>query len=348
MPRLLARLLALLAAVSVIRRAARRDEGGTVTLAGGGPVSPPVVQRAPKTASGSAASGSRESAVTPRASAVTLLKRTAKRFQNERVSDNAAALTYFAVMAIVPSALVVISLVGIFVDDPNQAFVNTASLLGIEQDSQIGQNLQQFLELVTRNGSGAGLVLIFGLVTALWSFSGAMGALMAAVNRIWDVKETRNFAVRRLLAVGMSLLTAVVILVGIGAIALSAGLGDRLVTHYGLSESLRPIFTYVPYVVMLVLVSLYLAVVFWISPDKETRVWRWITVGAVVGTLVWLLATVGFAFYVSHVASYSKVYGKLAAVVIGLFWMYLSSVAILFGAAVDAEIERATPAGAEP
>jgi membrane protein len=251
-------------------------------------------------------------------------------------------------MAIVPSALVVISLVGIFVDDPNKAFINTASLLGIDQNSQIGQNLQQFLQLVTKNGSGAGLVLIFGLATALWSFSGAMGALMAAVNRIWDREESRNFAVRRLLAVGMSLITAIVILVGIGAIALSGGLGDRLVDHYGLSESLRPVFTYVPYVVLLMLLSLYLAVVYWISPDKEKRVWRWITVGAVVGTLVWLLATIGFALYVGHVASYSKVYGKLAAVVIALFWMYLSSVAILFGAAVDAEIERATPAGSGP
>src|SRR4051794_8431492 len=152
---LLTRLVTLLAAVSVVRRAAHRDEGGTVTLAGGRPAGPPVQ------------AAQAESAETPRVSTVTLLKRTAKRFQNERVTDNAAALTYYAVMAIVPSALVVISLVGIFVHDPNQAFINTASLLGIDQNSQIGQNLQQFLQLVTKNGSGAGLVLVFGLATAL-------------------------------------------------------------------------------------------------------------------------------------------------------------------------------------
>jgi len=106
--------------------------------------------------------------------------------------------------------------------------------------------------------------------------------------------------------------------------------------------------TYSQYVVLLVLVSLYLAVVFWISPDKgENRVWRWITVGAVVGTLVWLVATIGFAVYVGTVASYSKVYGKLAVIPIGLFWIYLSSVSILFGAALDAEIERSTPRGRE-
>ncbi len=344
MSRLLTRLVTLLAAVSVVRRVARRDDGGTVTVAGGRPVTPPVARPAPKTPPPSG-----ESAETPRASTKTLLKRTAKRFQQERVTDNAAALTYYAVMALVPSALVVVSLVGIFVDDPEKAFVDTASLLGIDQNSQIGQNLQQFLKIATGSGSGAGLALIFGLAVALWSFAGAMGAVMAAINRIWDRDETRGFALRKLLAIGMSIVTAIVVLVGIFAIALSAGFGDRLIDHYGLSSSLRPVFRYVPYLVLVVLMSLYLAAIYWISPDKgEHRVWRWITVGAVVGTTVWLLATIGFAVYVGTVASYSKVYGKLAAIPIGLFWIYLSSVAILFGAALDAEIERATPAAHEP
>jgi len=343
MSRLLTRLVTLLAAVSVVRRASHRDQGGTVAVAGRRPAERPD-QPASKSPP-----PSDESPETPRVSTVTLIKRTAKRFQHERVTDNAAALTYYAVMALVPSALVVISLVGIFVDNPQQAFVNTASLLGIDQNSQIGQNLQQFLKIATGSGSGAGLALIFGLAVALWSFSGAMGALMAAINRIWDREETRGFVMRKGLAIAMAVVTAIVIGIAIFAIALSAGFGDRLVDHYGLSSSLRPVFTYVPYVVLLLLVSLYLAAVYWISPDKgENRIWRWITVGAVVGTLVWLLATIGFAVYVGTVASYSKVYGKLAVIPIGLFWIYLSSVSILFGAALDAEIERSTPRGREP
>jgi membrane protein len=201
---------------------------------------------------------------------------------------------------------------------------------------------------VTKSSSGtAGTVFALSTLTALWSFSGLISNLMAAVNRIWGLKETRSFVHRRLIAIGMAIVTAIVTTFMLVAIALGGGIASRIVAKTGLGPAWDPVLRVGAFVVLLVIFTGYLAIVYWLAPNKEHRVFRWISVGALVATLLWLLVTVAFVVYVVTFASYNKVYGPLAGAVIFIFWLYLSSLAMLLGAAVDAEIEKATPAAGD-
>jgi membrane protein len=279
----------------------------------------------------------------PDVSTKTIVKRVVKRLAAARVTEAAGALTYSIVMAIVPSILVVFALLGIFVDQPAQAVHDVERFLQVDPNGGVGNFLESFLTNISATG-GAPTLLGFGTLTALWAFSGAMSSLTGAVNRVWEREDTRSFVVRRLLAVAMAVVTAIVSVVTFGALALSAGASGYVGRELELSGPAETALRFAPYVVLFVVIALYLAIVYWISPDKEFRAWHWITVGALTATLAWLLATAAFAVYVVTVASYNKVYGSLAGIVIGLFWLYLTNIAILLGAAVDAELERATPA----
>jgi membrane protein len=278
-------------------------------------------------------------------------KRVAKRIMRAKVPDSAAALTYYNVMALVPSLLVVLAIVGL-VADPQQLFDRLTSFFKIAPSSGLASSLHSFLNVLTRRtGGGAPALIGFGTVVALWSFSGAMANLLSTVNRIWEREESRNFAVKRALGLGLALLAAIVALVGIVSIGLAAGIGHRIVEKASLGSEWSPIISYLPFVLMLALLTCYLAVVYWIAPEKSSRSWRWVSVGAIVGTAIWLLATIGFALYVTTFASYNRVYGPLAAPIIALFWIYLSNFAILIGAAVDAERDagaRASQVSAPP
>lgn len=266
-------------------------------------------------------------------------KRVGKRIMRAKVPDSAAALTYYNVMALVPSLLVVLAVVGL-VANPQQLFNRLTSFFKIDPSSGLASSLHSFLNVLThRTGGGAPALIGFGTIIALWSFSGAMANLLSTVNSIWEREESRNFAVKRALGLGLALLAAVVALVGIVSIGLASGIGHRIVEKASLGSEWSPIISYVPFVLMLALLTCYLAVVYWIAPEKSARSWHWISLGAVVGTAIWLLATVGFALYVTTFASYNRVYGPLAAPIIALFWIYLSNIAILIGAAVDAERE---------
>jgi membrane protein len=289
-----------------------------------------------------------DAAATPQTGLVGFVKRLGKRIMRAKVPDSAAALTYYNVMALVPSLLVVLAVVGL-VADPQQLFNRLTNFFKINPNSGLASTLHSFLHVLTRQtGGGAPALIGFGTIVALWSFSGAMANLLSTVNSIWEREESRNFAVKRVLGLGLALLAAVVALVGIAAIGLAAGVGHRIVEKASLGSEWSPILSYVPFVLMLALLTCYLAVVYWIAPEKEARSWRWVSLGAVVGTAIWLLATIGFALYVTTFASYNRVYGPLAAPIIALFWIYLSNMAILIGACVDAERDAGARLSAPP
>jgi membrane protein len=322
MTSLLSWLLRAFVGVSILRRAAAGGPAAPVPAPAGALTAAPLERRRP---------------VVVRLRR--FLRAVVARIRRCHVPDAAAALTYYIVMALVPSALVVLAVVGL-VADPEQLYADLVSFFNLDPSSTFATALHGFLEILTSPTSGGAPALIgFGTVVALWSFSGAMAAIMTTINRIWERPERRNYVVKRLIALAMAIGTALVALGGVVAIGLAGGFADRIAKKADLGGIWTWVLTIGPFVGLFVLLTLYLAVVYWVSPEKGHRSWHWLSTGAIVAVVIWVLATIGFSVYVSTFASYSKVYGKLATPVIALFWVYLSSLAILVGAAVDAELE---------
>ena len=191
-----------------------------------------------------------------------------------------------------------------------------------------------------QNAPTAGLVAIIGLLAAFWSASGYIGAFMRASNAIYDVPEGRpiwkTLPVRLAVTavVGLMLLVSAVIVVFTGDLARAAGdaigLGSAAVTVWNIAK----------WPVLVVLISLIFAILYWASPNAKHGGFRWVSPGGIFAMVLWLVASGLFAFYVANFASYNKTYGSIAAVIIFLVWLWISNIAILMGAELDAELER--------
>jgi membrane protein len=265
------------------------------------------------------------------------------RILREHLTDAAAALAYYFVLALVPITVVLVGLVGLVMTSPESAFNEFAKLFQLNRSSQFATASHQLFTIVGRTSGRAGTAVIFGLIVALWSFSGAMQSFIRAVNRAFGLEETRNWLVTRSLGLALAGFTAIVWTVSLTAVVLGGGLADRLVQRFGFADVWRAVFTYVPYIVLFVVLVLYLACLYSVAPDRHPRQIRWITVGALTGALAWILAAVGLALYVGQVGTYDKVYGPLASAVVAILFLWLSGLAILIGAAVDAELESRRP-----
>ncbi len=267
------------------------------------------------------------------------LKRAAGEFSKDQCTDLAASLTYFAVLSLFPALLAVVSLLGVF----GQGQATVEAVMEILEGAAPAETLAAVRGPIDGlvNTPAAGIALITGLAGALWTASGYVGAFGRAMNRIYEVEEGRPFwklkPVTLLLTAVLLLLVVVagLLLVVSGPIAEwvgdLVGLGATAVTVWGIAK----------WPVLILVVVLILAVLYGFSPNVKQPKFRWISVGAVVALLVWALATVGFVFYVANFSSYNATYGSLAGVIVFLLWLWITNNALLFGAEVDAEVERA-------
>ncbi|MEU5840684.1 YihY/virulence factor BrkB family protein [Rhodococcus sp. NPDC047139] len=267
-----------------------------------------------------------------------LLRRTIREFSHDQCTDLAAALTYYAVLSLFPALLVVVSLLGVF--GQGQATVDT--VLDMVEDlgpSSAVDTLRGPIEQLV-SAPTAGFALVVGVLGALWSASGYVGAFGRAMNRIYEIEEGRPVWKLRPL---MLLVTALV-LVAAGATALmlvvsgpvARAIGDVI----GLGETAVMIWNIAKWPVMLALVVMIVAVLYYATPNVAQPKFRWVSLGSLIAILVWIVASVGFAFYVSNFGSYNKTYGSLAGAVIFLLWLWITNLALLFGAEFDAEMER--------
>jgi membrane protein len=195
------------------------------------------------------------------------------------------------------------------------------------------------LEAITSTSSSSlGLGLLISLMLALWSASGGVGNIMTAVNIAYDEEETRGFVKRKLLSIGLTLAAIVFVVVAISMVAVAPALLDNLAdagpVRWGL-EAAR-------WVGLVVAMSIALAVLYKVAPDRDDARFRWVSVGAVVATVVWLIASLGFSLYVDNFGSYNKTYGALAGVVVLLLWLWLTMYVVLLGAEINAEAEQQT------
>jgi membrane protein len=268
------------------------------------------------------------------------LKRTVTAFKDDNVTDWAAALTYYAVLSIFPAMIALLSILGIVVDRETIIRVVTDTVTQLGPESAV-DTFREPIESIASNQGTAGVMLIVGLAAALWTASGYVGAFMRASNSIYGREEGRPFWKLRpmqiLLTLVLVLMAALVVLALIisgpvaEAIGSAVGLGDTAVTAWGIAK----------WPVLLVVVMFMLAILYWSSPNAKPAGFRWISPGSVLAVVLWIVASAGFAFYVANFGSYDKTYGTLGGVIVFLVWMWITNIAVLLGAEINAETERA-------
>jgi membrane protein len=275
----------------------------------------------------------------PKRSWPTVLKRTVKEFQDDNLTDWAAALTYYAVLALFPGLIVLVALVGLLGEYPR----TTNALLDIVAQVGPSSAVDTFrgpVEGVVKSKGGAGALLGFGLIAALWSASGYIGAFMRASNTIYERDEGRPFWKLRPLQVAVTLAMVIALtLVAIGLVVsgpLAQAIGDVI----GLGSAAVTIWGIAKWPVMLVLVMAMVATLYHVAPNVKQPKFRFISAGGVAAVVIWIAASAGFALYAANFGSYNKTYGSLAGVIVFLMWMWITNVALLFGAELDAEVER--------
>jgi membrane protein len=274
----------------------------------------------------------------PRRAPLFLLKRTVREFGEDGATDLAASLTYYSVLAIFPGLLALLSLVGV-VGQAQKSVDLILEILGPLASEDLVEQIRGPLNELAQS-QGAGITLVMGLLGALWSASGYVGAFSRAMNAIYEVEEGRPFWRMRPMQLVVTITTvllcaaALVILIVSGpvanAVGQAVGLGDEAVTAWN----------YAKWPVLGVIVMVVVALLYYSTPNVKFSTFRVISVGAFVAIVVWLVASVGFAFYVANFSSYNKTYGSVAGVVVGLLWIWITNVALLFGAELDAELER--------
>jgi membrane protein len=279
-----------------------------------------------------------------------VFKRTLKEFKKDNLSDLAAALTYYSVLSIFPGLLVLFSVFGLL--PPKTATAVTDSLLAIVPGSVL-QPLNEFLNQL-QNSKAAGILAIVGVLTALWSASGYVAAFMRAANVIYDVPEGRPICKTLPIRLGVTVVVGVLIGAAGLSVVFTGKLAEQLGKPFGIGEQAVTIWDYAKWPVLLVVLMIVLAVLYWASPNARQAGFRWVTPGGVVAVLGWVISSALFALYLATFASYSKTYGTLAGVIAFLVWLWISNIVILLGAEFDAELEReraiegGVPANQEP
>jgi membrane protein len=267
-----------------------------------------------------------------------VVRKTAREFQHDQCTDLAAALTYYAVLSLFPAVLVVVSLFGVF----GQGRRTTDAVLDIVSDlappsavDTLRPTIQQLVD-----SPSAGFTLVLGILTALWSASGYVGAFGRAMNRIYEVGEGRPVWKLRPLQLVLTL-AGLIMVAAVGfMLAVSGPVAEAIGNAIGVGEVALTLWNVLRWPVILLLVVVAVAVLYYATPNVQQPKFRWISVGAALAIVVWILASVGFGVYVANFGSYNKTYGALAGVIIFLVWFWLTNVALLFGIELDAELER--------
>jgi membrane protein len=264
------------------------------------------------------------------------IKRTIKEFSDDNLTDWAAALTYYGVLSIFPGLLVLVSLMGLLdKSTTNEIVGNILSLV----PGSIRGGIQSTVDELQRSRA-AGLVAILGLAGALWSASGYVGAFMRAANAIYDVPEGRPVWKTVPVRLGVTVVTGVLLVVSALLVVFTGRLAELAGNAIGLGSTFVTIWDILKWPVLVILVSLMFAILYWASPNARQGGFHWITPGGLLAVLLWIAASVGFSVYVSNFGSYNKTYGALAGVIVFLVWLWISNIAVLFGAEFDAELER--------
>ncbi|WP_405625797.1 YihY/virulence factor BrkB family protein [Streptomyces sp. NBC_01396] len=301
---------------------------------------PQVEQRAPDTPTD-----------LPRRSWGAVLKGSLREFKDDELTDRAAALTYYGVLSLFPALLVLVSLLG---------------LSGASATDKVLTNLRQLApgsarDILTRaveqlqGGGGLGSAMaVVGLVLAVWSASGYVAAFIRTSNAVYDMPEGRPVWKILPIRVGVTVVLMVLAVASALIVVFTGGLARQAGKALGIGDTALTVWSIAKWPVLVVLVTVMIAILYWASPNAKVRGFKWITPGSFLALLIWLIASAGFAFYVANFASYNKTYGTMAGVIVFLVWLWIGNLALLLGLEFDAETARQRavagghPPGEEP
>lgn len=287
---------------------------------------PQVEQRAPDTLTD-----------LPRRSWSAALKGSLREFKDDELTDRAAALTYYGVLSLFPALLVLVSLLG---------------LSGTSATDKVLTNLRQLTpgsarDILTRaveqlqGGGGLGSAMaVVGLVLAVWSASGYVAAFIRTSNAVYDMPEGRPVWKILPIRVGVTVVLMVLAVASALIVVFTGGLARQAGKALGIGDTALTVWSIAKWPVLVVLVTVMIAILYWASPNAKVRGFKWITPGSFLALLIWLIASAGFAFYVANFASYNKTYGTMAGVIVFLVWLWIGNLALLLGLEFDAETAR--------
>ncbi len=281
----------------------------------------------------------RPAGVEPERSSFATLKRTVKEYSEDNMSDWAAALTYYGLLAVFPALIALVAVVGL-VGNPASTTSQLIEIVGKLGPSSAQKTFEGPIKSITEQRSTAGILLVVGVVAALYSASSYVAAFARASNIIWETPEGRPIWKLK----PQQMLVTLIILVLLIAIALSLVLTGPVVSAVasplGISSSAVSIWNIAKWPVLVLGMILMFTILYYASPNVKMRGLRWVAPGAAFALVVWLVASAAFAFYVANFGSYNKTYGTLGGAVVFLVWMWLTNAALLLGAQLNSERER--------
>jgi membrane protein len=266
-----------------------------------------------------------------------VLRRTVTEFRDDNLTDWAAALTYYGILSIFPALLVLVSVLGLIGESATQPLLDNLATVAPGPAQEI---FTDAIENLNRNQGSAGILLVVGLAAALWSASSYVGAFMRASNSIYEVEEGRPFWKLRPAQIAITLVMVILLSIGAVAVVLTGPLAEEAGDLIGVGGAVVTAWDIAKWPALILLVSLMLSVLYWAAPNVKHPGFRWLTPGGVLAVVVWLVASAGFAFYVANFGSYNETYGTIGGVIVFLVWLWISNIAVLLGAELNAEVER--------
>lgn len=273
----------------------------------------------------------------PKRSWIALLRRVVAEFKDDELTDRAAALTYYGILALFPALLVLVSLLGIAGDSATQEVLDNVKKLAPGSARDVLTNAVQ--QLQARAGLGSALAVV-GLVGAVWSASGYVAAFIRAANAVYDMPEGRPVWKVLPLRVGLTVVLLVLAVVSALIVVFTGSLARQAGTALSIGDTALTVWSIAKWPVLVLLVTFMIAILYWAAPNARVKGYKWISPGSLLALLIWLLASAGFAFYVANFGSYNKTYGTLAGVIIFLVWLWVTNLAVLLGLEFDAELAR--------
>ena len=267
-----------------------------------------------------------------------VVRKTFREFMDDQCLDLAAALTYYSVLAIFPAALALLSLLGVVVR-PEKSVETVMEVLDPLVSPQVLGGIRPTLEQLATSDA-AGFALVLGVLAALWSASGYVGAFGRAMNRIYEISEGRPFWKLRPLMILITLIAVLLIGLVLLMLIVSGPVAESVGAVIGLTDQTVLVWQIVKWPIIAIAVMFIVALLYYATPNVQQPKFRWMSLGAAVAILIWLLASGAFALYLATFADYSKTYGSLAGVVVGLLFLWITNLALLFGAELDSELER--------
>ncbi len=280
-----------------------------------------------------------------------VLKRTITEFKADNITDWAAALTYYGVLAIFPAILALVSILGLVGPSATQPLISN---LGKIAPGPAHQIVTSAIKNLQHSRGAAGTLFIVGIAASVWSASGYIAAFMRASNAIYDIEEGRPMWVSLPVRLAVTVVLLALLAISAVAVVLTGGLAQQVGKVLGIGGSAVTIWDIAKWPVLLLVVSLMFSILYWAAPNVKHPGFRWLSPGGVFAVVVWVIVSGAFAFYVANFSSYNKTYGALAGVIIFLVWLWISNIAVLLGAEWNAELERARvieaghPADEEP